>query len=83
MPCDPVGPRDQKAMQFYGTGSLMVGHHPNKYGDHRHRGSGDMMFLVVESQDSIRYYYFSLKHMHAMLTHKKLQDIETIISQCV
>ena len=27
-------------------------HHPAKFHGHRHCGSGDMMFLVVEGQDS-------------------------------
>ena len=31
----------------------MVSYHPVKFGDHRHCGSEDMMFLVVEGQDSI------------------------------
>ena len=30
----------------------MVSHHPAKFGDHRHCGSGDTMFVVVEGQDS-------------------------------
>ena len=30
----------------------MVRHHPVKFGGHRHCGSGDIMFLVVEEQDS-------------------------------
>ena len=29
----------------------MVSHHLVKFGDHRHSGSGGMMFLVVEVQD--------------------------------
>ena len=32
----------------------MVNHHPGKFGDHRHCGSGDIMFLVVEEQYSTR-----------------------------
>ena len=28
-----------------------VSHHPVKFGGHRHCGSGDMMFLVVNEQD--------------------------------
>ena len=27
-------------------------HHPAKFGGHRNCGSGDMMFLVIEGQDS-------------------------------
>ena len=43
----------------------MVSHHPVKFGGHRHCGSGDIMFLVVEGRipdalASIRYYYLSL-----------------------
>ena len=30
----------------------MVSHHPGKFGGHRHFVSGDMMFVVVEGQDS-------------------------------
>ena len=30
----------------------MVSHDPAKFGGHRHCGSGDLMFLVVEGQDS-------------------------------
>ena len=30
----------------------MVGHHPAKFAAHMHSGSGDMIFLVVERQDS-------------------------------
>ena len=30
----------------------MVSHHLAKFGGHRHCGSGDMMFLVVEEQGS-------------------------------
>ena len=30
----------------------MVSHHPAKFDGHRHCGSGDLMFLVVEEQDS-------------------------------
>ena len=30
----------------------MVSHHPAKFGDHRHCGSGDIMFLVAEEQNS-------------------------------
>ena len=28
----------------------MVSHHPAKFGGHRHYGSGDMMFVMVEVQ---------------------------------
>ena len=31
---------------------LMVSHQPTKFGSHRHCGSGDIMFLVIEVQDS-------------------------------
>ena len=31
----------------------MVSHYPAKSGGHKHCGSGDMMFVVVERQDSI------------------------------
>ena len=29
----------------------MVSHHPAKFGGHRHYGSGNIVFLVVEEQD--------------------------------
>ena len=29
----------------------MFSHHPAKFGDIRHRSSGDIMFLMVEEQD--------------------------------
>ena len=35
----------------------MVSHHPSKFGDHRHCGSGDM-FLVAEEENS-RYSCFN------------------------
>ena len=31
----------------------MVSHYPAKSGGHKHCGIGDMMFVVVERQDSI------------------------------
>ena len=30
----------------------MVSHQPAKFGGHRHCGIGDMMFVLVEGQDS-------------------------------
>ena len=30
----------------------MVSHHPAKFGGYRYCGSGDMMFVVVEGQDT-------------------------------
>ena len=30
----------------------MVSHHPAKFGGHRHCGSGDMIFLVAEEENS-------------------------------
>ena len=33
----------------------MVSHQPDKFGGHRHCGSGDITFLVVKEQDSICY----------------------------
>ena len=30
----------------------MVSHHPAKFGDHGHCGSGDIMFLVAEEENS-------------------------------
>ena len=46
----------------------MVSHHPAKYGGPRHCSSGDLMFLVVEEQDSTYCrlnspFCLSLKHL--------------------
>ena len=30
----------------------MVSHHPAKFGEHRHCGSGGLMFLVAEEENS-------------------------------
>ena len=30
----------------------MVSHHPEKFGNHSHCGSGDIMFLVAEEEES-------------------------------
>ena len=30
----------------------MVSHHPAKFGNHKHRGSGDILFLVAEEEKS-------------------------------
>ena len=32
----------------------MVSHHPAKFGNHRHYGSEDIMFLVAEKENSRR-----------------------------
>ena len=47
---DLTRPLNQRVIT--GWESLMVSHHPAKCDDHRHCGIGDMMFLVVEGQDS-------------------------------
>ena len=39
-------------MWFYVWESLKVSHYPAKFGGHGQCGSRDMMFLVVEGQDS-------------------------------
>ena len=31
---------------------MIVSHHPAKFGGHRHCGSGDIIFLVVEEKDT-------------------------------
>ena len=49
---DPERLHDQRVMWFNGWGSPIVFHHPAKFHGHIHCGSGDMMFLVVEGQDS-------------------------------
>ena len=61
----------------------MVSHHPAKFGGHRHYGSGDMMFVVVEEQDSCLDPPLLFSMWHAMLTYTKFQDIDTIICSCL
>ena len=39
-------------MWLYEWEPLMVSHHPTKFGDDRHCDSGDVMFLVLEGQNS-------------------------------
>ena len=64
---------------------LKVSHHPAKFGGHRHYGSGDRMFLVVEVQDSSCRCFnpplvFIFK-VHGMpCSHRKFQNVGTIIS---
>ena len=36
------------------VGDPIVGHHPEKFGNHRHFGNGDVMFLVAEEVNSSR-----------------------------
>ena len=40
--------RDQRVMRFYGWEPLIVSHHPAKFCGHRHCGSGDIAYVVVE-----------------------------------
>ena len=35
----------------------MGSYHPAKFGDHRHCGSGDIMFLVAEDENSRRSHF--------------------------
>ena len=44
-------PLDQRVMWLYRWGSLMIRHHLAKFGSHRHRGSGDIMFLVAKGEN--------------------------------
>ena len=55
-------------MLVYGWEPLTVSYHPAKYGDHRHCGVKDFMFLGVKEQD----YTCPLTefgHYHVSLTH--------------
>ena len=57
----------------------MVGNNPTKFGSHRRCDSGNMMFLVVEGQDStcsflIRHYCLSVKHV---VCHAQTQNFRT------
>ena len=45
-------PRDQRVMGFYGWDPVLASHHLAKFGGDRHCGSGDIMVLVVEEEDS-------------------------------
>ena len=61
----------------------MVSHHPPP--PHRHCGSGDMVFVVVDGQGS------TCPHLDppflfiskAILTHAKFQDVDTLYCRCV
>ena len=48
-------PRDQRVEKHCGNKPLEVSHHPAKFGDYRHCGSGDRMVLVchVISQELV------------------------------
>ena len=44
----------------------MLNQHPAKFGDHRHYGSGDIMFLIAGAENSlasIGHYCLFLKYM--------------------
>ena len=45
-------PRNQRVMWLYQWEPLMVRHYSAKFGGHRHWSSGDIMYLVVEKQNS-------------------------------
>ena len=52
----------------------MISHHPVKIGGHRHCGSGDITFLVVEEQDSTcSLKFFSRGHSHIESSHSLCQ----------
>ena len=46
--------RDHNFMRLCGWECLMVSHHAAKFGSHKHCGSGDIIFLVVEEQDLLK-----------------------------
>ena len=65
----------------------MSSHYPDKFGGHRHCGSGDML-LVVGGKDSTRPHFNLLlllisKSHDLPCSHTKFQDVETLISPCV
>ena len=43
---DLRGPRDQRAMWFYGQEPIKLIYHAAKFGGRMHSGSGDKIFLV-------------------------------------
>ena len=45
-------PRDQRVMCLYQWEPFFVSRRPTKFGDNMHCGMGDIIFLVVEEQDS-------------------------------
>ena len=49
---------------------LMISHYSAKFGDHRHCGSQDMMFLVVEEQDLL----CSLKHIASHVLTQEISE---------
>ena len=58
-----------------GSISWQASYHPAKFGGHRHCGSGDITFLVVDKQDFTCFlephYCLSLKHIACpLLTHE-------------
>ena len=76
----------------------MVSHHPAKFSGHRHYGSGNIVFLVVEEQDPNpcfnHHQCLSLKHMtrHALIheisgrRHSYLQcvyEVQSVLVTCV
>ena len=66
----------------------MVSNHPAKFGGQRHCSGGDMMFLVVEGQDStcpcFNLPFLFISKAHGMLSsHTKFQDVDIIISRHV
>ena len=44
-------PRDERIIWLYVWDCLMVSRHPARIGGHRHFGSADMIYLMVEGQD--------------------------------
>ena len=47
-------------------------YHPARFGGHRHCASGDLVFLVVEGQDSTCH-----RFNPSLLTHTKFRGVET------
>ena len=78
----------QNAIQFYRWEPFMVSYHFAKFDGHRHCDSGDMMFLVVEREDStcVRLHpplLFISKANGMPCWPKKFHEIGTIICRCV
>ena len=60
----------------------MLSHHPGKYGDDRHCGSGDIILLVAERKDSPVFNLNSplllISKAHSMPCSNKNQDLPVL-----
>ena len=64
----------------------MVSHYPARSGGHRHCGSGDMIFSLVEEQDiphalaKIRLYCLSPKHVACHAHTHKISGLAVLVT---